>query len=44
MLEGLPVILDPWFHAVAVPAVLLTGLAKPLMALSLPVPQAAAIT
>ena len=46
---------DPWFYAVAVPAVLLMGLAKsgflmgfgslatPLMALALPVPQAAAI-
>lgn len=46
---------DPWFYAVAVPAVLLTGLAKsgflsgfgslavPLMAMSMPVPQAAAI-
>jgi uncharacterized membrane protein YfcA len=46
---------DPWFYAVAVPAVLLTGLAKsgfaagfgalavPLMALVVPVPQAAAI-
>ena len=49
------VIADPWFYAVAVPAVLLMGLAKsgflmgfgpvatPLMALALPVPQAAAI-
>jgi uncharacterized membrane protein YfcA len=48
-------ITDPWFYAVAVPAVLLMGLAKsgfgsgfgalatPLMALSIPVPQAAAI-
>jgi len=48
-------ITDPWFYAVAVPAVLLMGLAKsgflmgfgslatPLMALALPVPQAAAI-
>lgn len=46
---------DPWFYAVAVPAVLLMGLSKsgflmgfgalatPLMALALPVPQAAAI-
>lgn len=46
---------DPWFYAVAVPAVLLMGLSKsgfgagfgalavPLMALSVPVPQAAAI-
>lgn len=51
----MPVINDPWFYAVAVPAVLLMGLAKsgfligfgalatPLMALALPVPQAAAI-
>jgi uncharacterized membrane protein YfcA len=48
-------ITDPWFYAVAVPAVLMMGLAKsgflmgfgalatPLMALALPVPQAAAI-
>jgi uncharacterized protein len=48
-------ITDPWFYAVAVPAVLLMGLSKggfgsgfgslatPLMALALPVPQAAAI-
>jgi hypothetical protein len=48
-------ITDPWFYAVAVPAVLLMGLAKsgfgagfgafatPLLALSIPVPQAAAI-
>ena len=46
---------DPWFYAAAVPAVLLMGLSKsgfaggfgalatPLMALSIPVPQAAAI-
>ncbi len=46
---------DPWFYAVAVPAVLLMGLSKsgfgsgfgalavPLMALAVPVPQAAAI-
>jgi uncharacterized membrane protein YfcA len=51
----MPFIADPWFYAVAVPAVLLMGLAKsgflmgfgslatPLMALALPVPQAAAI-
>ncbi|MDP3223480.1 MAG: sulfite exporter TauE/SafE family protein [Rubrivivax sp.] len=51
----LPFITDPLFYAVAVPAVLLTGLAKsgfaagfgvlatPLMALALPAPQAAAI-
>ena len=48
-------IADPWFYAVAVPAVLLMGLSKsgfgtgfgalavPLMALAVPVPQAAAI-
>jgi uncharacterized membrane protein YfcA len=48
-------IADPWFYAIAVPAVLLMGLAKsgflmgfgslatPLLALALPVPQAAAI-
>ena len=52
---SLPVIADPAFYAVAVPAVLLMGLAKsgfgagfgalatPLMALAVPVPQAAAI-
>jgi uncharacterized membrane protein YfcA len=52
---GLPLITDPLFYAVAVPAVLLMGLSKsgflggfgslavPLMALALPVPQAAAI-
>jgi hypothetical protein len=46
---------DPWFYAAAVPAVLLMGLAKsgflmgfgslatPLLALTLPVPQAAAV-
>jgi uncharacterized membrane protein YfcA len=46
---------DPWFYAVAVPAVLLMGISKsgfgagfgalaaPLMALTVPVPQAAAI-
>ena len=51
----MPLIADPWFYAVAVPAVLLMGLAKsgfasgfgalatPLMALAVPVPQAAAI-
>jgi uncharacterized protein len=51
----LPFITDPWFYAAAVPAVLLMGLAKsgfasgfgslatPLMALAIPVPQAAAI-
>jgi hypothetical protein len=48
-------ITDPWFYAVALPAVLLMGLSKsgfgagfgalgvPLMALAVPVPQAAAI-
>ncbi len=48
-------ITDPWFYAVAMPAVLMMGLAKsgfgagfgalatPLMALAIPVPQAAAI-
>ena len=51
----IPIVTDPWFYAVAVPAVLLTGLSKsgfasgfgalavPLMALAMPVPQAAAI-
>jgi uncharacterized membrane protein YfcA len=50
-----PVITDPWFYAAAIPAVLLMGLSKsgflmgfgslatPLMALSIAVPQAAAI-
>lgn len=48
-------ITDPWFYAAAIPAVLLVGLSKsgfasgfgalgtPLMALAIPVPQAAAI-
>jgi uncharacterized protein len=48
-------ITDPWFYAVAIPAVLLMGLAKsgfllgfgslatPLIALAMPVPQAAAL-
>lgn len=52
---NLPLITDPWFYAVAIPAVLLIGVSKagfgagfgalavPLMALSIPVPQAAAI-
>ncbi|HJV63179.1 MAG TPA: sulfite exporter TauE/SafE family protein [Albitalea sp.] len=52
---SLPLIADPRFYAIAVPAVLLMGLAKsgflggfgslavPLMALAVPVPQAAAI-
>jgi uncharacterized membrane protein YfcA len=51
----MPFITDPWFYAVAVPAVLLMGISKsgfgagfgalatPLMALAVPVPQAAAI-
>lgn len=51
----MPVVTDPWFYAVAVPAVLLMGLSKsgfasgfgalavPLLALAVPVPQAAAI-
>jgi uncharacterized membrane protein YfcA len=55
LLASLPVVQDPWFYAVAVPAVLITGLSKsgfasgfgslatPMMALTLPVPQAAAI-
>ena len=55
MLESLPVIHDPLFYAVAVPAALLIGLSKsgfasgfgalstPLVALTMPVPQAAAI-
>lgn len=54
MLEALPVIQDPWFYAVAVPAALLIGLSKsgltgfgalatPLLAMTVPVPQAAAI-
>ncbi len=55
MLEGWPVVVDPLFYAVAIPAVLITGLSKsgfaagfgslatPLMALTLPAPQAAAI-
>ena len=54
-MHGLTVITDPGFYAVAVPAVLLVGLSKsgfgagfgalgvPLMALAVPVPQAAAI-
>jgi uncharacterized membrane protein YfcA len=52
---GWPIVTDPLFYAVAVPAVLITGLSKsgfaagfgslatPLMALTLPAPQAAAI-
>ncbi len=54
-LAAWPFIADPWFYAVAVPAVLLMGLGKsgflsgfgalatPLLALVVPVPQAAAI-
>jgi uncharacterized protein len=49
------VIADPWFYAAAIPAILLVGIAKggfgsgagvfatPLMALTVPIPQAAAI-
>ena len=52
---GFPVLTDPFFYAVAVPAVLLMGISKsgfgagfgalsvPLMALAVPVPQAASI-
>jgi len=52
---SITLVTDPWFYAVAVPAVLLMGLSKsgfaagfgslatPLMALAVPVPQAAAI-
>lgn len=55
MLDKLPLITDPWFYVVAVPAVLLMGfsksgfatgfgsLATPMIALTLPAPQAAAI-
>ena len=54
-LASLPFITSPGFYAVALPAVLLTGLSKsgflggfgalavPLMSLAVPVPQAAAI-
>jgi len=53
--SGVPLIGDPWFYAAAIPAVLLMGLSKsgflmgfgslatPLLALAVPVPQAAAI-
>jgi hypothetical protein len=52
---NLPLITDPWFYAIAVPAVLLLGISKsgfgagfgslavPLMAMAVTVPQAAAI-
>lgn len=55
LLAGLPLIADPWFYVVAVPALLLIGLSKsgfasgfgslavPMMGLVIPVPQAAAI-
>ena len=55
MIPGIDLIGDPWFYAVAVPAVLLTGVSKsgfasgfgalavPLLAVVVPVPQAAAI-
>ena len=51
----IPIVADPWFYAVAVPAVLLMGVSKsgfasgfgslatPMLALTMPVPQAAAI-
>lgn len=54
-LSALPFITDPWFYAVAVPAVLITGMAKsgfaagfgalatPMLALVVPAPQAAAV-
>jgi hypothetical protein len=53
--SALPLIDDPWFYAVAVPAVLITGISKsgfasgfgsiatPMIALTVPAPQAAAI-
>ena len=55
LLGGIPLIADPFFYAVAVPSVLLMGMSKsgflggfgslatPLLALTMPVPQAAAI-
>ena len=55
LLLDLPLITDPWFYAVSIPAVLLLGLSKsgfgagfgslavPMMALAVTVPQAAAI-
>ena len=54
-MTGFPLITDPFFYAVAIPAVLLLGVSKsgfgagfgslavPMMALAVPVPQAAAI-
>jgi uncharacterized membrane protein YfcA len=54
-LDHVQVITDPWFYAVAIPAVLLTGVSKsgfasgfgalatPMLAMTVPVPQAAAI-
>jgi uncharacterized membrane protein YfcA len=54
-LSALPFIADPWFYAFAVPAVLITGMAKsgfaagfgalatPMLALVVPAPQAAAV-
>jgi uncharacterized membrane protein YfcA len=55
MFSAWPFITDPWFYALAVPAVLITGLAKsgfasgfgslatPMLALAVPAPQAAAV-
>jgi uncharacterized protein len=55
MFSAWPFITDPWFYALAVPAVLITGLAKsgfasgfgslatPVLALAVPAPQAAAV-
>jgi uncharacterized membrane protein YfcA len=55
MFSAWPFITDPWFYALAVPAVLITGLAKsgfasgfgslatPMLALTVPAPQAAAV-
>ncbi|WP_290985410.1 sulfite exporter TauE/SafE family protein [Ferrovibrio sp.] len=56
MLEALPILHDPWFYVAAMPAVILIGLSKggfgpgtsllalPLMSLTIPPLQAAAIT